>query len=78
MSSHQMSQYLHLLLAYAYPLRYLPLYSARCVLGDVILKKRKKGHDIVVEALAHESRQLGFGAVDLGLLVKSDTGRILL
>ena len=84
MSSHQLAQYLSLLLGL--PLPSLPTPDGLCncraplsAFGYHQLKCSKwagrswmKGHDIVVKALAFEIRRLGIGAVDSDFAIKND------
>ena len=84
MSAHQLAQYLSLLLGL--PLPSLPTPDALCncraplsAFGYHQLncskwagRSWKKGHDIVVKALAFEIRRLGMGAVDSDFTMKHD------
>ena len=84
MSYHQLAQYLSLLLGL--PLPFLPTPDGLCsrraplsAFGYHQLncfkwagRSWKKGHDIVVKALAFEIRRLGMGAVDSDFTMKND------
>ena len=84
MSSHQLAQYLSLLLGLPLPSLPTPdgLYNCRAPLSAFGYhqlncskwagRSWKKGHDIVVKALAFEIRRLGMGAVDSDFTMKND------